>query len=419
MLRAGRRADLRASASRGSGTGAGCSSCCACPRSAATCAIRCARGWRGRASARSAAACGSRPHVEREARAARPVGERLGRRAAVASAPSSARWATRARRRRGLGPRRASPTPTATFIARFGRLRPDDAGGGVPRADAARARVAQVPVPRPRPPGGRCSRPRWPRERAHDLFHERHARWHARSRRTTSRSLEAESPRGLIARAGRRSPRGSPRSTSRTRGSATGAVMICPPHWPTRSTSAASQNGQVGGAHGVQRRRRGPSPTSRPARPARSPRPRAASSATSQARTCSRWCGGSARDQAGVDGGGEARGRRRARPSGRPAPRSLQARDERVALPPPARHSRRAHASAWTRCEPSSWRILRARWAIGVERAVGAGGDERRQHAVDEQVGGDERGPVGQLVVEQRQRGRPPSTSSSPRRRAP
>ena len=30
----------------------------------------------------------------------------------------------------------------------------------------------------------------------------------------------------------------------------------------------------------------------------------------------------------------------------------------------PDRHSRRAQASAWTRCEPSSWRILRARWAI-------------------------------------------------------
>ena len=52
------------------------------------------------------------------------------------------------------------------------------------------------------------------------------------------------------------------------------AVMICPPHCPTRSTVPAPQNGQVGDAHGSYRRARGPTATSRPARRARSSRPR-------------------------------------------------------------------------------------------------------------------------------------------------
>ena len=46
--------------------------------------------------------------------------------------------------------------------------------------------------------------------------------------------------------------------------------------------------------------------------------------------------------------------------------------------------------------------LLRAR-GHRLDARVHAGGDERRQHAVDEQVGGDERVPVGQLVVEQRE----------------
>ena len=47
----------------------------------------------------------------------------------------------------------STPWPRAyrTFIARFGRLRPGSPGGDVPCPDAARPRVAQVPLPRSRP----------------------------------------------------------------------------------------------------------------------------------------------------------------------------------------------------------------------------------------------------------------------------
>ena len=63
------------------------------------------------------------------------------------------------------------------FIARFGRLRPRRARGDLPRPDPARPRVAQVPLPGPDLPADMLPA-RWPRERAHDLFAERHAQWH-------------------------------------------------------------------------------------------------------------------------------------------------------------------------------------------------------------------------------------------------
>ena len=88
-----------------------------------------------------------------------------------------------------------------------------------------------------------------------------------------------------------------------------------------------------------------------------------------------------------------------------PAPGVLpglqQARDERVALvaaAQPLRPRLAVHAVRALLLED----LLRA---LGHrrQRRVDAGGDERRQHAVDQQVGGDERVPVRQLVVEQRE----------------
>ncbi len=99
---------------------------------------------------------------------------------------------------------------------------------------------------------------------------------------------------------------------------------------------------------------------------------------------------------AGVVVGARSSARRapRSPAAGRRARRAARRRRGRAASPTPR---------ACTRCEPSSWRIFFARCAIGSTRRVDARGDERRQHAVDEQVGGDERVPVGQLVVEQRE----------------
>ena len=142
--------------------------------------------------------------------------------------------------------------------------------------------------------------------------------------------------------------------------------MIWPPHWPTRSTSrgVAERAG-----HAVHRRRSGSQPTSRSARAARARRPRRASSADEPgAHLLALGGGGRARPSpassaaavAGVVVGPD--------PAARRAPTSPQAR-RRARRARSPRHSRRAQASPCTRCEPSSWRILRARWAIGVERA--------------------------------------------------
>ena len=140
------------------------------------------------------------PHVERERELADVAG--------AARPPSSCRFRAELgalgdppRRRRGVGPRRAGRR-----LPRLRRaLRPHAPARpeAIPRADAARPRVAQVPVPRSRPARGMLPA-RWPRERAHELFHERHAV--GRRRAGVFRGLCRRSVPGLPARRpGRRS----------------------------------------------------------------------------------------------------------------------------------------------------------------------------------------------------------------------
>ena len=116
------------------------------------------------------------PHAEREhelptSRApARPP-------SSSASAPSSARSATRER----SSPRRGTSTRVAdayrAFIARFGRLRPK-APEAVFRAQTLLVHEwRKFPFLDPDLPEDMLPA-RWPRERAHDVFPERHAPWH-------------------------------------------------------------------------------------------------------------------------------------------------------------------------------------------------------------------------------------------------
>ena len=95
------------------------------------------------------------------------------------SARSSARSATpRARRRRGVGPRRGGRRPTATSSPRFGRLRPK-----TPEA-VFRAQTLLVhewrkfPFLDPDLPEEHAAGAAGRAQRAHDVFHERHAAWH-------------------------------------------------------------------------------------------------------------------------------------------------------------------------------------------------------------------------------------------------
>ena len=68
------------------------------------------------------------------------------------------------------------------------------------------------------------------------------------------------------------------------------------------------------------------------------------------------------------------------------------------------RHRRSAHASPCDAVRALLLEdLLRALRPSAPATESTQDGDERRQHAVDEQVGGDERVPVGQLVVEQRE----------------
>ena len=79
-------------------------------------------------------------------------------------------------------------------------------------------------------------------------------------------------------------------------------------------------------------------------------------------------------------------------------------------FPPAARAARPARAAAQPPRPRLRVHAVRALLLEDLARALGhrrhravrAGGHERREHAVDQQVRGDERGPVGQLGVEQR-----------------
>ena len=369
MLRRRRRAHLRLRRAVDVGRALAARRRCACPSSAARCATRCARGWRGRASARSAAGLWITP--ARRPRGAscatwRPTGsvaELLSFRAELGALGDPGARSS---------PRRGTSTAVADAYRTLHRpLRP-------PAAER-RPRPSSAPRPRSCTTGAssrswtptcprRCCRPAGrARRRAHDLFAERHAAWHepaqayfARSRRAATRARRGARPE-LRAR----SPRGPPRSRSRTRGSATGEVMICPPHCRRARRRRRRRTGRSAGAHGVQRRVGVPARPVRRLGQRRPPRPRPQQRDEPGAHLLA-LRGGVAAHHPELDGARVARVVGRPGPAARLLPGLAEpARRAASRSPPPARHSRLAHASACTRCEPSSWRILRARWAIG------------------------------------------------------